>query len=349
MTMRHPRSRIRSRVLEEVGLWLPNRDVLERLHDVGGLVDFDAMTVWLPPALMGRQHPQNTGGLHLAGVMVQEDEAGKVISFIEASTQSVAEASREAKEGSHEAGKDALEDNGPRSHSGRRPSPGVSPWPVTPGRWPEEAVKGALVESPPRTAPSFLRRGGDHPAGCLSPTVSRVATSRREREFFHVSCSTGCWLSTRGSSRLRRLSTPWRSSGTQTDSHARSHKARPHALRQRAVDTYPRLDVLVVSPSVGTTTRRLAFLHGVRRTLFPRFVGTIKALRRLPPVPPRFVSFAWRYHRARPEGVALASSIAVFGRFAQPWSPSLFTGFLDLISPVAPSTDTEMILPSARQ
>jgi hypothetical protein len=34
--------------------------------------------------------------------------------------------------------------------------------------------------------------------------------------------------------------------------------------------------------------------------LFPRFLGTIKALRRLLSFPPRFVAFAWRYHGNTP-------------------------------------------------
>ncbi len=37
------------RVLEEVGMWLPNREVLELLHDAGAKVNFDAKKVLFPP------------------------------------------------------------------------------------------------------------------------------------------------------------------------------------------------------------------------------------------------------------------------------------------------------------
>ena len=40
------------RVLEEVGLWLPNREVLDVLHDAGAHVDFTSQTVRIPPALV---------------------------------------------------------------------------------------------------------------------------------------------------------------------------------------------------------------------------------------------------------------------------------------------------------
>ena len=40
------------RVLEEVGLWLPNREVLEIFHDAGAQVDFDAQTVLVPAFLV---------------------------------------------------------------------------------------------------------------------------------------------------------------------------------------------------------------------------------------------------------------------------------------------------------
>ncbi len=40
------------RVLEEVGLWLPDRDVLEVFADAGARVDMDAQTVLIPPDLV---------------------------------------------------------------------------------------------------------------------------------------------------------------------------------------------------------------------------------------------------------------------------------------------------------
>jgi trimethylamine--corrinoid protein Co-methyltransferase len=42
------------RVLEEIGLWLPNREILERLHDGGGNVDFETMIARMPGDLVER-------------------------------------------------------------------------------------------------------------------------------------------------------------------------------------------------------------------------------------------------------------------------------------------------------
>ena len=39
--------------------------------------------------------------------------------------------------------------------------------------------------------------------------------------------------------------------------------------------------------------------QGLRRSGFPCFHGTIRRCDFLPPIPPRFVAFAWRYHPAR--------------------------------------------------
>ncbi|MBS1253802.1 MAG: Glycine betaine methyltransferase [Anaerolineales bacterium] len=40
------------RVLAEVGMWLPNREILEVFHDAGARVDFDAQTVLIPADLV---------------------------------------------------------------------------------------------------------------------------------------------------------------------------------------------------------------------------------------------------------------------------------------------------------
>jgi trimethylamine--corrinoid protein Co-methyltransferase len=40
------------RLLEEVGLWLPNREILELFDDAGAQVDFTAQTVRLPAHLV---------------------------------------------------------------------------------------------------------------------------------------------------------------------------------------------------------------------------------------------------------------------------------------------------------
>ena len=58
--------------------------------------------------------------------------------------------------------------------------------------------------------------------------------------------------------------------------------------------------------------------------LFPRFDGTIKALRLLSPLPPHFVSFAWRYHGNAPVSL---SSPRTHGRCrAWGFSPGTPTG-----------------------
>ena len=55
------------------------------------------------------------------------------------------------------------------------------------------------------------------------------------------------------------------------------------------------LDVFSMFPSGESAGRRFAFLHWVLQGEFPSFISTIKALRRPAAIPPRFVSFAWRY------------------------------------------------------
>ncbi len=55
------------------------------------------------------------------------------------------------------------------------------------------------------------------------------------------------------------------------------------------------LEVFGMFPSIGSVGRRFAFLHRVLQGEFPCFNSTIKALRRPAAIPPRFVSFAWRY------------------------------------------------------
>ena len=42
------------------------------------------------------------------------------------------------------------------------------------------------------------------------------------------------------------------------------------------------------------------FLHGVQEGLFPRFNDTTRCSDSRPPLPPHFVSFAWRYHPCVP-------------------------------------------------
>ena len=72
------------------------------------------------------------------------------------------------------------------------------------------------------------------------------------------------------------------------------HKV-PEAIRSSDVDMRMNLDVFGMFPSVDSVDRRFAFLHRVLRGEFPCFYGTAKTLRRPAAIPPRFVSFAWRY------------------------------------------------------
>ena len=54
-------------------------------------------------------------------------------------------------------------------------------------------------------------------------------------------------------------------------------------------------------------------LHGVQEGLFPRLDDSMRCSDSLPPVSPRFVAFAWRYHPR--------AWFAPSGRDAQPWAP----------------------------
>ena len=68
------------------------------------------------------------------------------------------------------------------------------------------------------------------------------------------------------------------------------------AIRCRDVETGPNLGVLAVFPSNGATCRCPPSLHGVSWAQFPRFGGTMRHSDSSPPIPPRFVAFARRYH-----------------------------------------------------
>ena len=52
-------------------------------------------------------------------------------------------------------------------------------------------------------------------------------------------------------------------------------------------------------------------LHGVREGPFPRFGTTMRHCDSLTPISPRFVSFAWRYHRGVPCSSPAAQDLAV--------------------------------------
>ncbi len=84
-----------------------------------------------------------------------------------------------------------------------------------------------------------------------------------------------------------------RASGSSTNSFA-IHMV-PEAIQSSDVDMLMNLNVFGMFPSIESIGRRFAFLHRVLRGEFPCFNSTIKALRRPAAIPPRFVSFAWRY------------------------------------------------------
>ena len=69
----------------------------------------------------------------------------------------------------------------------------------------------------------------------------------------------------------------------------------PAAIRSSYVDRYWNLDVFHLLPSIGSAARRFASLPRVLRGEFASFIGTIKGYDFLPPIPPHFVAFAWRY------------------------------------------------------
>ena len=82
---------------------------------------------------------------------------------------------------------------------------------------------------------------------------------------------------------------------------------------------------LAIFPSSGSVTRHPLSLHGVPRGRFPRFTGTFEVLRRPGSLPPRFVSFAWRYREA-----TARFAPAGYGRPLPAgldlWSPGALTG-----------------------
>ena len=72
------------------------------------------------------------------------------------------------------------------------------------------------------------------------------------------------------------------------------------AIRCSFVETVSGFDVPVMFPSNGSVTRRPPSLHGVPRVGSPASSVLRERSDFPPPVPPRFVAFAWRYHRVRP-------------------------------------------------
>ena len=68
------------------------------------------------------------------------------------------------------------------------------------------------------------------------------------------------------------------------------------AIRCRDVETGPNLGVLAVFPSNGATCRCPLPSTGSRGLNSPAFGGTMRHSDSSPPIPPRFVAFARRYH-----------------------------------------------------
>ena len=67
------------------------------------------------------------------------------------------------------------------------------------------------------------------------------------------------------------------------------------AIRCCRVDTVPSFDALAMFPANGSLLWHPLPSTGSSRTEFACFVGTMRCSDLLPPVSPRFVSFAWRY------------------------------------------------------
>ncbi len=78
-------------------------------------------------------------------------------------------------------------------------------------------------------------------------------------------------------------------------------------------------------PANSSTTRHLLPSPGFPWSEFPWFNGTMKCSDFLPPVPPRFVSFAWRYHSSARVSPAPPAS-APAGRSAGVGHPAPPTG-----------------------
>ena len=75
-----------------------------------------------------------------------------------------------------------------------------------------------------------------------------------------------------------------------------SHEFATRAIRRRYVDM---VQVTMYLPGFSSTAHETAppSLDGVPRGWFPRVNSSMRCCDSLPPISPRFVSFAWRYHR----------------------------------------------------
>ena len=85
------------------------------------------------------------------------------------------------------------------------------------------------------------------------------------------------------------------------------------AIRRRYVEMVPEFEASATLPSDGSMTRHPLPFTGFPRGEFPSFFGTMRCYDSRPPIPPHFVSFAWRYHLG-----TLASLPSV--RRAAPWA-----------------------------
>ena len=77
--------------------------------------------------------------------------------------------------------------------------------------------------------------------------------------------------------------------------------------------THKGFQASAVFPASGSTTRHLLPSPGFPGPEFPWFNGTMRCSDFLPPVPPRFVSFTWRYHPSARVSLALRPSAAADG------------------------------------
>ena len=93
------------------------------------------------------------------------------------------------------------------------------------------------------------------------------------------------------------------------ESHLRALPA-SSAIRCRFVDTSTGSDAPAMFPSNGSLKRHPLPSAGSLGE-FPRLVGTMGRSDSLPPISPRFVAFAWRYHRFVPRSSPRAGTGAV--------------------------------------
>jgi hypothetical protein len=131
---------------------------------------------------------------------------------------------------------------------------------------------------------------------------------------------------------------------------------RPAAIRCCRVDRFSRFGAPGLFPFNGSTMRYLLSSPGSLRDWFPWFPGSMKYSDSLPPLAPRFVSFAWRYHSVRlcsllpfgptPAGGLEFSGLATPSQFLSKWRRQGLSGSWETRTCLCPGLRPRQDLPT---